>query len=199
MGFVATPELGHEAVEVGAQALPRLSHRGGLDPDGKSGDGAGLLIQVPHRRLGDVAVAALCEWDERARNVVAETVAAEGLELLEWRKVPVDLESLGERAQATMPGIWHGLIARSDIDPDEFERRLYLVRRRAENRAGTENIRLYLPSLSSRTLVYKGFMAGTRLSDFYLDLQDPACESRLSVFHQRYSTHTMPDLRNAQP
>ena len=200
MGFVATPELGHGAVAMGVEALARLSHRGGLDADGKSGDGAGLLIQVPHRLLGgDVAVAALFEWDERARDVVAEALATGGLQLREWRKVPVDNESLGARAQATMPAIWHGLIARPDIDPDELERRLYTARRRAEQRAESEGIRMYLPSLSSRTLVYKGFMAGTRLADFYPDLQDPACESRLSVFHQRYSTNTVPDWRNAQP
>jgi glutamate synthase domain-containing protein 2/glutamate synthase domain-containing protein 1/glutamate synthase domain-containing protein 3 len=200
MGFVATPELGHQAVALGVQALARLSHRGGLDADGKSGDGAGLLIQVPHRLLGgDFAVAALFAWDDRARDVVAESLAAGGMQLLEWRKVPVDVESLGERAQVTMPAIWHGLIARLDIDPDEFERRLYLARRRAEKRADAEGIRMYMPSLSSRTLVYKGLMAGTRLADFYLDLRDPTCESRLSVFHQRYSTNTMPDWRNAQP
>jgi glutamate synthase domain-containing protein 1 len=200
MGFVATPELGHEAVALGVQALARLSHRGGLDADGKSGDGAGLLIQVPHRLLGgDFAVAALFSWDERAKDVVAESLSAGGMQLLEWRKVPVDVDSLGERAQATRPAIWHGLIARLDIDPDEFERRLYVARRRAEKRADAEGIRMYLPSLSSRTLVYKGLMAGTRLADFYLDLKDPATESRLSVFHQRYSTNTMPDWRNAQP
>ena len=200
MGFVATPELGHAAVAMGVQALARLSHRGGLDADGKSGDGAGLLIQVPHRLLGgDVAVAALFEWDERAKDVVADSLMAGGLQLLEWRKVPVDTESLGARAQATMPGIWHGLIARPDVDADDLERRLYMARRRAEQCAEAEGIRMYLPSLSSRTLVYKGFMAGTRLADFYLDLQDPACESLLSVFHQRYSTNTMPDWRNAQP
>ena len=133
MGFVATPELGHEAVALGVQALARLSHRGGLDADGKSGDGAGLLIQIPQQLLGgDFAVAALFEWDDRAKDVVAETLAADELQLLEWRKVPVDAESLGEKARATMPAIWHGLIARPDIDPDEWERRLYRVRRRAE-------------------------------------------------------------------
>ena len=200
MGFVATPELGHESVALGVKALARLSHRGGLDADGKSGDGAGLLIQVPHRLLGgDFAVAALFEWDERARDVVAAALAASGLQLVEWRSVPVDRESLGERAQATMPGIWHGLIARPDLDPEEWERRLYMARRSAEKRADAESVRMYLPSLSSRTLVYKGLMAGTRLADFYLDLHDPACESRLAVFHQRYSTNTMPDWRLAQP
>jgi glutamate synthase (ferredoxin) len=200
MGFVATPELGHRGVELGVQALARLSHRGGLDADGKSGDGAGLLIQVPHRLLGgEFAVAALFEWDAKARELVAESVAAGGLDLVEWRSVPVDSESLGERALASQPAIWHGLIARPDIDPDAWERRLYLARRHAERRAEELGVRMYLPSLSSRTLVYKGLMAGTRLSDFYLDLKDPACESRLAVFHQRYSTNTMPDWRLAQP
>jgi glutamate synthase domain-containing protein 1 len=200
MGFVATPELGHEVVAMGVQALARLSHRGGLDADGKSGDGAGLLIQVPRRLLGgDVAVAALFEWDEGARDIVAESIAASGLSLLEWRRVPVDSDSLGERAQASQPAIWHGLIAKPDLDPEAWERRLYLARRHAERRAETESVRMYLPSFSSRTLVYKGLMAGTRLADFYLDLQDPATESRLAVFHQRYSTNTMPDWRLAQP
>jgi glutamate synthase (ferredoxin) len=200
MGFVATPELGHRAVALGVQALARLSHRGGLDADGKSGDGAGLLIQVPHRLLGgEFAVAALFEWDPRARDIVSESIASSGLDLVEWRSVPVDSESLGERARASQPAIWHGLIARPDLDPDTWEHRLYLARRHAERRAEAEGVRMYLPSFSSRTLVYKGLMAGTRLSDFYLDLKDPACESRLAVFHQRYSTNTMPDWRLAQP
>ena len=200
MGFVATTESGHRAVELGVQALARLSHRGGLDADGKSGDGAGLLIQVPRRLLGgEFAVAALFEWDARARDIVAESIASSGLQLVEWRHVPVDSESLGERARESQPAIWHGLIAKPDLDPDAWEHRLYLARRRAERQADANGVRMYLPSLSSRTLVYKGLMAGTRLSDFYLDLRDPACESRLAVFHQRYSTNTMPDWRLAQP
>src|SRR5207245_6767312 len=84
-------------------------------------------------------------------------------------------------------------------DPAEWEHRLYLARRRAERRSTEESVRMYLPSLSSRTVVYKGLMAGTRLADFYIDLRDEACESRLAVFHQRYSTTTMPDWRLAQP
>ena len=200
MGFVATPQLGHDAVALGVQALARLSHRGGLDADGKSGDGAGILIQVPERILGrHVAVAALFEWDARAKGVVEEAMAARGMRVFEWRPVPVEPESLGDRARETMPAIWHGLIADPGLDPDEWERRLYLARRDAERRAEAEGARMYLPSCSNRTLVYKGLMAGTRLLDFYLDLQDERCESRLAVFHQRYSTNTMPDWRLAQP
>ncbi len=200
MGFVATPGIGHEAVSSGVEALARLSHRGGLDADGKSGDGAGLLIQVPQRLLGgDVAVAVLFDWDGRGRDIVEQSVGAADLRLIDWRHVPVDRKSLGERAQETMPEIWHGLIERPDADPEEWERRLYLARRAAEKLAEGQGARMYLPSCSSRTLVYKGLMAGTRLADFYLDLRNPACESRLSVFHQRYSTNTMPDWRLAQP
>src|SRR2546423_14613571 len=133
MGFVSTPELGHESVELGARALARLAHRGGLDADGKSGDGAGLLIQIPQRLIGgDFGVVSLFEWDERALALVTASVAAAGLQILEWRRVPIDVDSLGERAQKTMPGIWHGLVARPDIDAGEWETLLYRARRSAE-------------------------------------------------------------------
>ena len=200
MGFVATPELGHEAVALGVQALARLAHRGGLDADGKSGDGAGLLIQVPHRLLGGAfAVAAVFEWDDRARGLVEDAAAGIGMRVAAWRAVPLDPDSLGTRARETMPAIWHGLLENPGLDPDEWERRLYLARRRAEHDAVAKDVRMYIPSWSSRTLVYKGLMAGTRLADFYLDLADDDCQSRLAVFHQRYSTNTMPDWRLAQP
>ena len=143
MGFVATPGLGHEAVSLGAQALARLAHRGGLDADGKSGDGAGLLIQVPRRLLGgEVGVASLFAWDERARALVADSIQQSGLQLLEWRTVPVDADSLGERARETMPAVWHGLIAKPDLDPDDWEHRLYMVRRQAGQAAGGQSVRV---------------------------------------------------------
>ena len=195
MGFVSTPELGHEAIALGVGALARLAHRGGLDADGKSGDGAGLLIQVPHRLLGGrFAVVSLFEWDERARPLVEQHV-----QVHDWRAVPIDADSLGEMARASMPRIWHGLVANPGLDGDEWQRRLYLARRRIERQAEADGVRMYIPSMSSRALVYKGLMAGTRLADFYLDLRDESCESRLAVFHQRYSTNTMPDWRLAQP
>ena len=200
MGFVATPDSGHEAVALGVLALARLAHRGGLDADGKSGDGAGLLIQVPGRIVGGAyGVVALFDWDERSRNVVEEAVAEHGMRLVGWRQVPVDPDSLGQRARETMPAIWHGLIEDPGLDPVEWEHRLYRARRRAERTAEGEGVRMYIASCSSQTVVYKGLMAGTRLADFYLDLRDEACESKLAVFHQRYSTNTMPDWRLAQP
>src|SRR6266478_9886042 len=121
---------------------------------------------VPHRLLGgEFAVAVLFDWDERARGIVAEGVETAGLTLVDWRPVPVDADSLGERARETMPNVWHGLVARPDIDGNEWEHRLYLARRRIERRAAEDAVRMYLPSLSSRTVVYKGLMAGTRLAD----------------------------------
>ena len=195
MGFVATPELGHDAVALGVKALARLAHRGGLDADGKSGDGAGLLIQVPERLLGgSYAVVVLFDWDGRARELVEQH-----LQIAAWRPVPVDVDSLGERARATMPAIWHGLIEKPGLDGEAWERELYRSRRRIEKSAAAHSARMYIPSCSSRTVVYKGLMAGTRLADFYPDLNDVRCESKLAVFHQRYSTNTMPDWRLAQP
>jgi glutamate synthase (ferredoxin) len=205
MGFVATPALpaSHRVVELGTGALARLAHRGGMDSDGKSGDGAGLLIQVPHRLLGGrpsrLAVAMLFEWDSRARVLLAEELHHAGSPISEWRAVPVDRSALGEKALAGAPEIWQGLIDNPQLPPDEWEDLLYRARRAAERRAAAEGVRMYIPSLSSRTVVFKGLMAGTHLADFYLDLRDPDCESALAVFHQRYSTNTLPDWRNAQP
>jgi len=205
MGFVATPALpaSHRVVELATGALARLAHRGGMDSDGKSGDGAGLLLQVPHRLLGGrpsrLAVAMLFEWDSRARVLLAEELRHAGTPVSEWRPVPVDPSALGEKALSSAPVIWQGLIDNPQLPPDEWEDLLYRARRAAERRAAAEGVRMYLPSLSSRTIVYKGLLAGTHLADFYRDLQDPACESALAVFHQRYSTNTMPDWRNAQP
>src|SRR5207237_10794756 len=106
MVYGATPcrAASHRVVELGALALARLGHRGGLDADGKSGDGAGLLIQVPRRLFGeDTAVAVLFEWDERARQVLSSALAAEGMRVQDWRQPPLDPEALGERARGSMP------------------------------------------------------------------------------------------------
>ena len=205
MGFIATPALpaAHRVVELAVGALARLSHRGGMDSDGKSGDGAGILIQVPHRLLGGrpgrLAVAMLFEWDSRARVLLAEELRHAGTPVSEWRRVPIDPSALGEKALSGAPEIWQGLIDNPQLPPDELEAQLYRARRVAERRAEAEGVRMYIASLSSRTVVYKGLLAGTFLADFYPDLRDPDCESALAVFHQRYSTNTLPDWRNAQP
>jgi len=202
MGFIATtaPLPSHEVVAQGVTALARLAHRGGLDADGQSGDGAGLMIQVPRQLFGaHTAVAVLFEWDPRARELLAQALASEGMGVADWRTVPVDPQALGEKARRDMPGIWHAVIPRPDVSDGDWEDRLYRARRRAERAAGAAGVRMYMPSCSCRTVVYKGLMAGTHLAAFYLDLADPRTTSQLAVFHQRYSTNTMPDWRNAQP
>ena len=202
MGFVATASgpAEHRVVEMAVGALARLAHRGGLDADGRSGDGAGILIQIPRRLAGhDVAVGVLFEWDPAGRDILEAALDAEGLAVRHWREVPVDHAALGERALATAPAIWHAIINRPDAGDQEWEDRLHRARRRAETAASEAGVRLYVPSCSCRTVVYKGLMAGTHLADFYLDLTNPDCESRLAVFHQRYSTNTVPDWRLAQP
>src|SRR5215471_9871019 len=202
MGFVATPGAAptHRVVQLGVTALARLSHRGGLDADSRSGDGAGLMIQVPRRIFGrQTAVAVLFEWDERARREVASALAEHGMGIADWRQPPVDPDSLGDRARERMPAIWHAVIWRPDLAEDQWEDRLYAARRLAERRAEARGIRMHVASCSCRTIVYKGLTAGTHLADFYLDLQDERAESQLALFHQRYSTNTMPDWRLAQP
>jgi glutamate synthase (ferredoxin) len=202
MGFVATPGAApsHRVVQLGVTALARLSHRGGLDADGKSGDGAGLMIQVPRGLFGpDVAVAVLFEWDDRARPELEAALVAHGMRVADWRRPPVDPDSLGERARGRMPAIWHAVITRPDVSDDGWEDLLHLARRRAERAAAAAGIRMYVASCSCRTVVYKGLMAGTHLAGFYRDLDDPRTESQIAVFHQRYSTNTLPDWRLAQP
>jgi glutamate synthase domain-containing protein 2/glutamate synthase domain-containing protein 1 len=202
MGFVATPGSApsHRVVELGALALARLAHRGGLDADGASGDGAGLLIQVPRGLFAaGEAVAVLFEWDERARHTLADAIAAQGLRLVDWRQPKLDPGALGARARESMPRIWHAVIERPDSSEELSEELLFRARRLAEREGEREGIRMYVPSCSCRTIVFKGLMAGPHLADFYLDLQDPAVESQVAVFHQRYSTNTLPDWRLAQP
>jgi glutamate synthase domain-containing protein 2/glutamate synthase domain-containing protein 1/glutamate synthase domain-containing protein 3 len=202
MGFVATPGAGpsHRVIELGVTALARLSHRGGLDADGKSGDGAGLMIQIPRGLFGhDVAVAVLFEWDDGARHELAAALAGYGMGIADWRRPPLDADSLGDRARERMPNIWHAVITRPDVPDTEWEHLLFYARRLAERRADAKGIRMYVPSCSCRTIIYKGLMAGTYLADFYGDLRDPRAESQIAVFHQRYSTNTLPDWRLAQP
>jgi len=201
MGFVATPgaEPSHQVISLGVTALARLSHRGGLDADGKSGDGAGLMIQIPRAIFGGHAVAVLFEWDPRAREILAAALAEFGMGVIDWRRPPLDPDSLGDRARQSIPDIWHAVISRPQMSDEEWEDALYGARRRAEKDAASQGVRMYVPSCSCRTMVFKGLMAGTHLANFYLDLLDERATSQVALFHQRYSTNTLPDWRNAQP
>ncbi|MGH7776298.1 MAG: glutamate synthase central domain-containing protein, partial [Candidatus Dormibacterales bacterium] len=202
MGFAARPGSppSREIVEVGLEALRRLGHRGGMDADGETGDGAGVLIQIPRRLFGpETAVAVLFEWDPAARELFERTFAEAGVPVRTWRRPPVRPEALGPRARASMPGLWQALIERPGLSDGDWEGRLLRARKRLEREAAAAGVRLYVASASCRTIVYKAMTTGPRLAAFYPDLADPACESAVAVFHQRYATNTMPDWRLAQP
>jgi len=221
-GFVATRSglASHTIVTLALEALVNLAHRGAIDADQKTGDGAGLMLQVPRKLLareaalltghtpepGELGVGMLFlpSDDEAASDCqrwIEEELASQCIPLLTWRATPVEPEVLGAKARATMPAFWQVLVSRPDAtDELAFERRLYLARRRIERRAAAADYAdFYVASLSCRTIVYKGFFLARSLADFYTDLRDPDCESALAVFHQRYSTNTLPTWALAQP
>jgi glutamate synthase (ferredoxin) len=221
IGFVAhlSGEPSHEIVRMALTAVGNMAHRGGVAADGKSGDGAGVLTQIPRgffaRELarlgitypvGDLAVG-MCflprEEAQRAaaRRLVAQGLAQYDLTLLGWRPVPVDSSALGERARASQPVIEQALVGqRTRLSPNGYERALYLARKSIEAAARAEHVDdLYIASLSSRTIVYKALLVAPALPQFYADLTDTDYTSALAVYHQRYSTNTFPNWPNAQP
>ena len=207
----------HWLVRTAVDALARLTHRGAVAADGKTGDGCGLLLKKPHGFLDALAVqqgiALAPEYavgmlfmsqdpglQQRARGILAEELAADGLDVAGWRAVPVDPSVCGAQALATLPHIEQIFVnAPPAMAPDLFERRLYVARRRAEKRIEPEDATFYVPSLSSRVLSYKGMVMAANLPLFYPDLQSDLLESSLCVFHQRFSTNTWPQWRLAQP
>ena len=212
VGFVA--QLGtpgsHEVVVRAIEALQRLTHRGGVDADGRSGDGAGLLTGIPDqfireraseagidlpRRFGLGMVFLPPEHAEAARNLIAVLASRRGLRLLGWRRVPTDPLIVGPRAGATLPLIEQCFLASMEDDAD-LEWPLFALRKEAECSAppGT-----YFCSLSSRTVVYKGLLTPDQLPAFYRDLAEERFASSFAIFHQRYSTNTRPSWSLAQP
>jgi glutamate synthase (ferredoxin) len=202
-------------------AVGNMAHRGGVSADGKSGDGAGVLTQIPRplfdrelSRLGisypvdNLAVGMVfLPRDEAqrttARLLVKQGLAQQGLELLGWRAVPVDEDALGAGARRTLPVIEQALVGRSSwmaLSSAGYERALYLARRTIEADARANHIEGFsIPSLSSRTLVYKGLLVAPMLPRFYPDLRDRLYTTALAVYHQRYSTNTFPTWERAQP
>jgi glutamate synthase (ferredoxin) len=206
----------------GLTTLTQLAHRGARAADGKTGDGAGIMTQIPYavfaRELArrDLTIPAIENFavgvfflpsDDltaraRALRIIADALCAHGLTVLAWRDAPIELDALGERAYHTRPHITHALIARGATigAGDAFERALYLTRKLIERRASEERIeRLYVPSLSSRKIVYKGLFVSPQLAPFYADLRDPEYVTAFALFHQRYSTNTFPTWERAQP
>src|SRR3989454_346824 len=224
VGFVAraSGERSHDVMGLALQALARVAHRGAAASD-SSGDGAGVLTQIPARLFGrdpeggePFAVGAFfLPRDPSAlalvTSIIEEVLDGEGLPVLAWRDVPVNLDVLGTGARATCPTIRQAIIAPPIADggrgdADAWERSLYLARRTIERRVaeagggpggGLEP--WFVCSLSCRTLVYKALLTGTELGAFFPDLRSPDYETALAVFHQRYSTNTSPSWALAQP
>jgi len=208
-------------VEKGIAALKAVWHRGAVDADGKTGDGAGIHVQIPVpffydqvRRTGHepdtnkliaVGQVFLPRTDfgaqERCRTIVETEVLRMGHYIYGWRHVPVNTEVLGEKANATRPEIEQILIrCEKNIDQEAFERELYVIRRRIEKAALAAQVgNLYFCSLSCRSIIYKGMMLAEQVAEFYPDLLDERFESAFAIYHQRYSTNTFPQWSLAQP
>ncbi len=204
VGFVARAagEPSHTLLEMALTALARLAHRGAAAAD-RSGDGAGVLTQIPRRLLdAPPGVAVGMFFLPQARAVLDDIERALGeldLTLVRWREVPLERAALGPRARASCPSVMQALVAAPPAisrDEDAFERRLYLARRVIERGAGAD---VFVCSLSRRTVVYKALLTGIELPTFYPDLRSPLFETAIAVFHQRYSTNTLPSWPLAQP
>jgi glutamate synthase domain-containing protein 2/glutamate synthase domain-containing protein 1/glutamate synthase domain-containing protein 3 len=219
-GFVAeaSGSASHEVVGRALDALCRVRHRGATDADAKTGDGAGLLIQVPRAlltaELGRLRVPALDPArlgvamlfvrdglpDEDLRRMTDRACRAEGLEVVAWRDVPVSEEALGRRALETRPRIVQAVVVGPrDRSPTRAERACHRSRRRLEAAARAEGRSLYVASFSFLTVTYKALVAADQLAAYYPDLSDPRVESAFALFHQRYSTNTAPTWERAQP
>ncbi|AUQ56217.1 glutamate synthase large subunit [Phaeobacter inhibens] len=210
-----------KVVEAGIDALKAIWHRGAVDADGMTGDGAGIHVQIPApffydqvRRTGHepredqlmaVGQVFLPRTDfgaqERCRTIVESEVLRMGYYIYGWRHVPVDVTCLGEKANATRPEIEQILISNSKgVDEETFERELYVIRRRIEKAAAAAQVgQLYIASLSCRSIIYKGMMLAEQVAVFYPDLMDERFESAFAIYHQRYSTNTFPQWWLAQP
>ena len=203
-------------------ALKAVWHRGAVDADGKTGDGAGIHVDLPVRFFDDAIAASghkpkpnrlavgmvfLPRTDlsaqETCRTLVEAEIIEAGYTIYGWRQVPVDVSVIGDKAQRTRPEIEQIMIAGpmpEDQDMAEFEKELYLIRRRIEKKVVAAQINdFYVCSLSCRSIIYKGLFLAESLSVFYPDLTDERFESRVAIFHQRYSTNTFPQWWLAQP
>ncbi len=224
VGFVARldNQPRHSIIENATRILENLEHRGAVGGDSATGDGAGILIRVPHDffaercrelairlpKAGDYGVAMIflpsnTQLSERSASVVERISMEEGCECLGWRDVPVDSSSLGKYSLSTKPLIRQFFVGRGSIERAAFERKLYVIRRLIEKEiAGWKDAdysQFYIPSFSSRTICYKGLLLGWQMSRFYCDLVDKKLASPYALIHQRYSTNTLPTWALAQP
>jgi glutamate synthase (NADPH/NADH) large chain len=208
-----------DVVQAGIDALKAVWHRGAVDADGKTGDGAGIHIEIPQDFFksaisrsghvpGDDPIAVgmvfLPKTDlgaqERCRQIVETEILAFGYGIYGWRQVPIEVSCIGEKANQTRPEIEQIMIRGRGGDPADFERDLYVIRRRIEKQAIEAQVHeMYICSLSCRSIIYKGMFLAASLTEFYPDLLDERFISRFAIYHQRYSTNTFPTWRLAQP
>ena len=218
----------HAIITQALEILKNLDHRGAVGADPLLGDGAGILIQLPDQLFrtwaqgagidlpqpGDYAVA-MCflPQDEASRTLIVETfekfIAKEGQKLLGWRDVPVTLDGLGQTVLESMPLIRQCIVGRGEncADQNAFERKILAIRKQTQNplaalaeKHGLPGVaQLYMPSFSTRTIVYKGLLLATQVGSFYDDLRNPDCVSALGLVHQRFSTNTFPSWKLAHP
>src|SRR5579875_3438978 len=226
IGFVVNinGEPSREIVRKGLEILVNLQHRGACGCDSETGDGAGILIQIPHElflkeaahlgfRLpgpGEYGVAMCFLPVERQQRLACEGLIEkiareEGLIVLGWRDTPVEVDAIGRVARASQPYIEQFFVARPPhLSADEFERKLYIVRKRTQAAVtAATDVRdkgfFSIPSFSSRTIVYKGLLLAHQIGEFYNELLDPETKSALCLVHQRFSTNTFPTWQLAHP
>jgi len=207
----------HWLISTAISALARLTHRGAVAADGKTGDGCGILMAMPDAFMrqaakecsyhlaadfatGLVFLSNTVQHSELAKSVLNEEIEREGMTVAGWRIVPTEESALGEQAKQSVPAIEQVFVNAAEGDSqNEFERKLFLSRRRAEKRIWETDFDFYIPSLSSKVILYKGLVMPEYLPLFYTDLNDPEMASSLCLFHQRFSTNTLPQWKLAQP
>ncbi|MFT9188057.1 MAG: glutamate synthase large subunit, partial [Acetobacter orientalis] len=210
-----------DVVEAGIAALSAIWHRGAVDADGKTGDGAGIHVEIPQGFFADAITSTgdqqpeagtiiavgqvfLPKTDmvaqEQCRQIIESEILAFGYGIYGWRQVPIDTSCIGEKANATRPEIEQIMIRNLPGKAEEaFERDLYVIRRKIEKAAIAAQVDLYICSLSCRSIIYKGMFLAEHLTEFYPDLLDKRFTSRFAIYHQRYSTNTFPTWKLAQP
>jgi glutamate synthase (NADPH/NADH) large chain/glutamate synthase (ferredoxin) len=224
VGFVVNiqGQKSHTIVQQGLQILENLTHRGAQGCDPCTGDGAGILLQVPHeflkRAAGDAGVVLpnageygvgmvflppQADRRQQCEQLFAKVIVEEGLRLLGWRDVPVKSDAIGAVARSTEPFMRQIFIARDVLNEAQFERKLYVVRKRVENAVRESAVQgreyFYIPSLSANTIVYKGLLLPHQMSAYYQDLKDASLTSALALVHSRFSTNTFPTWPLAHP
>lgn len=223
VGFIANinGEKSYSILDRALAGLKNLAHRGAIDADAVTGDGAGVLTQIPTRIFSEfleskgktlydaedlaVGMVFLPREDEYAqahgRRIVERAVKNEGIRFISWRQVPINSNCLGKKAEMTRPQILQAIMARGeDMDDDEYERRLFLAMRTSMRNATEAKLEeFYICSFSSRTIVYKGLLNAPQVRQFFLDLKSPHYETSFAIFHQRFATNTFPDWNKAQP